>query len=92
MASLHFASGEAKLTLGEDIQEVKVGAFVAHVRRRLQPGMLTRMPRGYVFDDAQAGTGARPVVAWERPAKTQRFAVAALRSLRNCNDFPSRGV
>ena len=75
VASLHFVSGEAKLTLGEDIQEVKVGTFVAHVRRRLQPGMLTRMPRGYAFDDAQAGTGARPVVAWERPAKCPLFGM-----------------
>ena len=52
VASLHFVSGEAKLTLGEDIQEVKVGTFVAHVRRRLQHGMLTRKPRGYAFGGA----------------------------------------
>jgi quercetin dioxygenase-like cupin family protein len=40
-ASLHFARGEAKLTQGEDIQEVKTGAFV-HIPPQLQNSILSR--------------------------------------------------
>ena len=42
-ASLHFVQGEAKLTLGEDVQEVKAGAYV-HMTPALQHGILARTP------------------------------------------------
>lgn len=40
-ASLYFVGGEAKLTLGDAVQEVKSGAFV-HMAPRLQHGILAR--------------------------------------------------
>lgn len=42
-ASLCFVSGEARLTLGEDVREVKAGAW-AHMTPKLQHGILARTP------------------------------------------------
>jgi quercetin dioxygenase-like cupin family protein len=42
-ASLYFVSGEAQLTLGEDVQEVKAGAYV-HMAPQLQHGIVARTP------------------------------------------------
>jgi quercetin dioxygenase-like cupin family protein len=42
-ASIHFLSGEAQLTLGDAVQEVRAGAFV-HMPPRLQHGILARTP------------------------------------------------
>lgn len=42
-ASLYFVQGEARLTLGEDVREVKAGAFV-HMAPQLQHGILARTP------------------------------------------------
>ena len=42
-ASLQFVSGEAKLTLGEDVREVKAGAFV-FMPPQLPHGILARTP------------------------------------------------
>ncbi len=42
-ASLHFLSGEARLSLGEDVHEVSAGAFV-HMPPQLQHGILARSP------------------------------------------------
>lgn len=42
-ASVCFVSGEARLTLGEDVQEVKAGAWV-HMTPKLQHGILARTP------------------------------------------------
>jgi len=40
-ASLYFVQGEAQLTLGADVEEVKAGAFV-HMRPQLTHGILAR--------------------------------------------------
>jgi quercetin dioxygenase-like cupin family protein len=42
-ASLEFVSGEARLTLGEAVHEVKAGAFV-HMTPQLTHGILARTP------------------------------------------------
>ena len=42
-ASLYFVSGEAQLTLGEEVREVKAGAYV-HMPPKLQHGVLARQP------------------------------------------------
>ena len=42
-ASLYFVSGEATLTLGEEVQEVKAGAFV-HMAPQLQHGISAHTP------------------------------------------------
>jgi len=42
-ASLYFVSGEAQLTLGDDVTEVQGGAFV-QMTPRLQHGILARTP------------------------------------------------
>ena len=42
-AALYLVSGEAKLTLGDAVQEVKSGAFV-HMTPGLQHGILARTP------------------------------------------------
>jgi len=42
-ASLQFVSGEAKLTLGEDVREVKAGGFV-FMPPQLPHGILARTP------------------------------------------------
>jgi quercetin dioxygenase-like cupin family protein len=42
-ASLYFVSGEAKLTLGEEVTEAKAGAWV-HMPPQLQHGILAHTP------------------------------------------------
>jgi quercetin dioxygenase-like cupin family protein len=42
-ASLYFVRGEAQLTLGEDKQDVKAGAYI-HMPPQLQHGILARTP------------------------------------------------
>ncbi len=42
-ASLYFVSGEARLTLGDDIRDVQAGAF-AHMQPQLPHGVLARTP------------------------------------------------
>ena len=42
-ASIYLASGEARLTLGDTVQEVKGGAFV-HMAPRVQHGIVARTP------------------------------------------------
>jgi len=42
-ASLYFVRGEAQLTLGDDVREVKAGAY-AHMPPQLQHGILARTP------------------------------------------------
>ncbi len=42
-ASLHLISGEAKLTLGEDVRDVQGGAF-AHMQPQLTHGILAKTP------------------------------------------------
>ncbi len=42
-ASLYFVSGEAELTLGEDVSHVRAGAFV-HMPPELQHGIVARTP------------------------------------------------
>ena len=42
-ASIHILRGEAQLTLGADVREVKAGCFV-HMQPKLQHGILARTP------------------------------------------------
>lgn len=42
-ASLYLVAGEAQLTLGQDVQEVKAGAYV-HMTPKLQHGIVARTP------------------------------------------------
>jgi quercetin dioxygenase-like cupin family protein len=42
-ASLYFVSGEAKLTLGDDVEDVKAGAY-AHMPPQLTHGILAKTP------------------------------------------------
>ena len=42
-ASIYFVRGEAQLTLGADVREVKAGCFV-HMAPQLQHGILARTP------------------------------------------------
>ena len=42
-ASIHVLRGEAQLTLGDDVREVKAGAF-AHMPPQLQHGIVARTP------------------------------------------------
>jgi len=42
-ASLYLVSGEAQLTLGNDVEEVKAGAYV-HMTPKLQHGIVARTP------------------------------------------------
>ena len=42
-ASLYFVQGEARLTLGEDVEDIKAGAFV-HMPPQLPHGILARTP------------------------------------------------
>ncbi|MBZ5577138.1 MAG: cupin domain-containing protein [Acidobacteriia bacterium] len=42
-ASIHILSGEAQLTLGDDVREVKAGAFV-RMPPQLQHGIVARTP------------------------------------------------
>ncbi|HUI77559.1 MAG TPA: cupin domain-containing protein [Bryobacteraceae bacterium] len=42
-ASLHFIKGEAQLTVGRDVHEVKAGALV-HMSPRVEHGIVARTP------------------------------------------------
>lgn len=42
-ASLYFVSGEARLTLGEDVRDITAGAYV-HMPPQLQHGIVARTP------------------------------------------------
>jgi lipoprotein-anchoring transpeptidase ErfK/SrfK len=73
-ASLRFVRGEAKFTLGEDVQEVKTGAFVAHAAAIATRDTLTHA-HGYASDGVQVGSGAKAAMVWERPAKCSLFGM-----------------
>lgn len=65
-ASLYFVRGEATLTLGDAVHEVKAGAFV-HMPPELQHGISARTPVVMLltmFKQARAV----PAASWERPA------------------------